>query len=44
MKSFRNVLVHRCGKIDDELAFSVLRKNLNDFDTFKKEILKFINN
>jgi len=34
MKGFRNILVHRYGKIDDELAFEMLKNNLDDFYDF----------
>ncbi len=43
MKSFRNVLVHKYGKIDDERAFESMRDNLPDFEIFKKGILDFTN-
>ncbi len=42
MKSFRNILVHRYGKINDEMAFEILRNNLSDFELFEKEILEKI--
>jgi len=41
MKSFRNILIHRYGQIDDELVFKNL-KNKKDFIEFKKEILEFL--
>ena len=41
MKSFRNILVHKYGKVDDEKVFENLEK-LEDFDKFKEEILIFI--
>jgi len=43
MKGFRNILVHKYGKVDDEIVFEMLTENLSDFDMFKEEILKFIN-
>ena len=43
MKGFRNILVHRYGNINDGQAFENIKENLNDFETFKKEILEFIN-
>ena len=43
MKSFRNILVHRYGKIEDKLAFEILNKNLSDFKFLKKEVLKTLN-
>jgi hypothetical protein len=30
MKGFRNIVVHRYGKIDDRIAYSILRINLDD--------------
>lgn len=42
MKGFRNILVHRYGNINDEQAFETIKENLNDFEMFKKEILKFL--
>ncbi len=41
MKGFRNVLVHKYAKIDDELVFENLDK-LSDFERFKEEILLFL--
>ena len=38
MKGFRNILVHKYGEVDDELAFENL-ENLEDFEKFKKEII-----
>ena len=42
MKGFRNILVHRYGKINDKEAFETIKENLGDFEIFKKEILKFL--
>ncbi len=42
MKNFRNVLVHRYGDIDDGEAYDSIKKNLNDFEKFKDEIVKFL--
>ena len=41
MKGFRNILVHRYGEVDDELVFENLSE-IEDFEKFKEEILKFI--
>lgn len=38
--NFRNILVHDYEKIDREIVYSKLQKNLHDFTAFKKEILK----
>ena len=42
MKGFRNILVHRYGKINDELAYNIMNDHLKDFSDFIKEILYFI--
>lgn len=42
MKGFRNIVVHRYGKIDDRLAFNLLTAHLNDFADFIDEIEKFL--
>lgn len=44
MKGFRNILVHRYGKVNDETAFEILQNNLSDFQLFKKEILSILKN
>lgn len=42
MRGFRNILVHEYGRINDELVYNILKTQLNEFDEFKKEILKYI--
>lgn len=42
MRGFRNILVHRYGKIDDTLAFNLLKENLQDFYLFIKRIEVFL--
>jgi len=42
LKGFRNFLVHRYGKIDDEVAFKEICYGLPDFTLFREEILKFL--
>lgn len=42
LKGFRNFLVHRYGRIDDEVAFKEIYQGLPDFTLFKEEILKFL--
>jgi uncharacterized protein YutE (UPF0331/DUF86 family) len=44
MKAFRNILVHEYGRIDDQLVYEILQNKLDDFDTFKHEILEAIRN
>jgi uncharacterized protein YutE (UPF0331/DUF86 family) len=34
MASFRNMLVHRYEKIDDEVVFGIFKRHLGDFDLF----------
>lgn len=41
MRGFRNVLVNRYREVDDELVFENLRY-VNDFNNFRKEIIKFL--
>jgi uncharacterized protein YutE (UPF0331/DUF86 family) len=42
MKSFRNILVHRYGEIEDEIAYDEIKNGLKDFEEFEKEIEKFL--
>ena len=42
MKGMRNILVHKYGVVEDEIIFETIRENLNDFETFKEEILNFL--
>jgi uncharacterized protein YutE (UPF0331/DUF86 family) len=42
MKSFRNILVHRYGEIEDEIAYEEIKNGLKDFEEFEKEIEKFL--
>jgi len=44
MKAFRNILVHEYGRIDDQLVYEILQSKLDDFATFKREILEGIRN
>lgn len=38
MKGFRNILVHRYGSLDDQMAFRNLQTHLKDFAIFKEEV------
>ncbi|KXA95757.1 hypothetical protein AKJ65_00855 [candidate division MSBL1 archaeon SCGC-AAA259E19] len=42
MLGFRNLLVHRYGKIDHEKAFNYLSEETKNFKEFAKEIQEFI--
>ena len=42
MKGFRNIIVHRYGRIDDLLAYKILKENLEDFGEFIESIEQFL--
>jgi uncharacterized protein YutE (UPF0331/DUF86 family) len=42
MAKFRNLIVHNYDKIDAEIVVGILKKNLTDFDAFKKAVVKFL--
>ena len=42
MKSFRNILVHRYGKIDDETGHYILKNHLEDLYAFCEQIEEYI--
>lgn len=42
MAKFRNIIVHQYEKIDPTIVISILRKDLNDFERYKKAIIKHI--
>ena len=42
MRRFRNIVVHRYGKIDDKIAFSLLENELEDFVLFNERIRAFL--
>jgi uncharacterized protein YutE (UPF0331/DUF86 family) len=42
MAKFRNLIVHNYDKIDAEIVVGILKKNLPDFDAFKKAVVKFL--
>ncbi|MCK4476131.1 MAG: DUF86 domain-containing protein [Methanophagales archaeon] len=44
MKGFRNIVVHKYGKIDDKLAFEILMENIRDFYDFIRRIEGFLEN
>jgi uncharacterized protein YutE (UPF0331/DUF86 family) len=43
MASFRNMLVHRYEKIDDELVYTIFKKRLGDFDLFISLVTAWVN-
>ena len=42
MRGFRNIMVHRYGRIEDEIAYSILRNSLDDFGQFIDLIERFL--
>jgi uncharacterized protein YutE (UPF0331/DUF86 family) len=42
MKGFRNLLVHRYGKMDDLWAYKDIKKGIKDFEIFQTEIRKIL--
>ena len=41
MAKFRNLIVHQYEKIDPAIVVSILRKDIEDFEKYKKALLKF---
>ncbi|MCU0637283.1 MAG: DUF86 domain-containing protein [Methanothrix sp.] len=42
MKGFRNIIVHRYGRIDDLLAYKILTEHMDDFSEFIESIERFL--
>lgn len=42
MAKFRNIVVHRYDRIDETIVIGILRKNLDDFLTYRDAILRII--
>jgi len=42
MNGFRNILVHRYGKLDDKLAYKIIVKNLSDFKIVETQIMNVL--
>jgi uncharacterized protein YutE (UPF0331/DUF86 family) len=42
MKGFRNIIVHRYGRIDDLLAYKILTEHLDDIYEFMESIERFL--
>ena len=43
MKGFRNILVHRYGKINDKETYRFLKEDLGDFTEYRKAIMSYMN-
>jgi uncharacterized protein YutE (UPF0331/DUF86 family) len=42
MKGFRNILVHRYGRIDDSISFTILKEDLPDLIDFVNEVDSYL--
>ena len=42
MKSFRNLLVHRYGSVEDEKVYELITEEMGDFDIFINDIKKIL--
>lgn len=42
MAKFRNIVVHDYEKIDPEIVMGILRNNLQDFQEFKKAVIRYL--
>lgn len=42
MAKFRNVVVHQYEKMEPSIVVSILHKNLDDFEKYKKAIVKYL--
>ena len=42
MAKFRNVVVHHYDKVDADIVVSILRKNLDDFLSYRDAIISFL--
>ncbi len=44
MVRFRNFIVHRYEHVDPEILVSMVNKHLGDFETFRAEVLHYVQN
>ncbi len=44
MAQFRNFVVHRYERVDDEILVGMLNRHLTDFERFRAEILAYVKN
>jgi len=42
MAKFRNVVVHHYDKVDADIVVAILRKNLDDFLSYRDAIISFL--
>lgn len=44
IRGFRNILVYEYAHVDDRLVYEAVKTKLEDFNSFKREALKFLRN
>jgi uncharacterized protein YutE (UPF0331/DUF86 family) len=44
MISFRNILVHNYGDINDEIVYEIVTEKLDDFNAISNAIMAFLKN
>jgi len=42
MAKFRNIIVHNYDKVDAEIVVGIMKKNLSDFEAFRKAAVDFL--
>jgi uncharacterized protein YutE (UPF0331/DUF86 family) len=42
ISKFRNIIVHHYDRVDAEIVVGILRKRLDDFNSYKKSILDYL--
>jgi uncharacterized protein YutE (UPF0331/DUF86 family) len=42
MAKFRNIVVHHYDKVDADIVVAILRKNLDDFLSYRDAIISFL--
>ena len=42
MKGFRNILVHKYGRLDDRLVYRFLTEDIDDFTRFRDQVNRYL--
>lgn len=42
MAKFRNIIVHQYEDIESSIVVSILKKNLQDFEKYKKDVIRYV--
>lgn len=42
MKGFRNILVHKYGRLDDRLVYRLLTEDIDDFTRFRDQVNRYL--